>query len=88
MSRKSGSSVASIKRYFEPSAAEGSVQLPVGLSFGINPTIFLELFWILQALGRKSLAKGVSKPHHYITCMVLHICDLCRLCRDFIEYSE
>ena len=58
MSRKSGSSVASIKRYFEPSAAEGSVQLPVGLSFGINPTILLDLFWILQALGRKSLAKG------------------------------
>jgi hypothetical protein len=41
MSRKSGSSVASIKRYFEPSAAEGSVPLSVGLSFG-NPTIFLD----------------------------------------------
>ena len=57
MSCKSGSSVASIKRYFEPSAAEGSVRLSVGLSFG-NPTILLDLFWILQALGRKSLAKG------------------------------
>ena len=39
--RKSGSSVTSIKRHFEPSPADGPVRLSERLSFG-NPTILLD----------------------------------------------